>query len=112
MSSKPADARVLDRLYGVITARRTADPEASYTARLLARGPAGTARKFGEEAIETVVAACTEDRDRLAAESADVLYHMLVLWAAGGVKPEEVWSELSRREGLSGLAEKAARGKE
>lgn len=103
------DARVLDRLYHVIDGRRGADPGTSYTAKLLARGPAGIARKVGEEAVETVIAACTEDRGRIAAESADLLYHMLVLWAAAGVAPGDVWQELARREGTSGLAEKAAR---
>ena len=112
MPSSAADARVLDRLYGVIEARRDADATSSYTAQLLARGPAGVACKLGEEAVETVVAACTEDRQRLAAESADLLYHMLVLWAVAGVAPEDVWGELARREGTSGLAEKAARKKE
>ena len=111
-ATAPLDARVLDRLYHVIDGRRGGDPEASYTAKLLARGPAGVARKVGEEAVETVIAACAEDPARLAAESADLLYHMLVLWAAAGIAPGDVWSELERREGTSGLAEKAARRKE
>ncbi len=108
----PLDARVLDRLYDVIDGRRGGDPAASYTSKLLARGPAGVARKVGEEAVETVIAACSEEPSQLAAESADLLYHLLVLWAAAGVAPSDVWGELARREGTSGLAEKAARSKE
>lgn len=111
MSEAP-DAGVLDRLFAVIEARRSADPDASYTARLLARGAPGVARKVGEEAVETVIAACRGDRANLARESADLLYHTLVLWAAAGVRPADVWAELARREGVSGLTEKASRGKE
>ena len=102
------DARVLDELFAVIEGRRGGSPDASYTARLLAAGPAKIARKVGEEAVEVVVAALSEP-DRLAAESADLLYHLLVLWADAGVKPEQVWGELARRQGTSGLAEKASR---
>ena len=103
------DATVLDRLFEVIESRRSADPERSHTARLLARGTAKIAQKMGEEAIETVIAGVEGERDALAAESADLLYHLLVLWADRGLKPEEVWTELERRRASSGIEEKASR---
>ncbi len=102
---------LLARLFATIQSRKGADPETSYTALLLQRGPEAAAKKLGEEAVETVIAALGGDRAAIAAESADLLYHLLVLWAATGVEPEAVWSELARREGRSGIAEKAARGK-
>lgn len=103
------DAAVLDRLYRTIESRRGADPAGSYTARLLAKGRAKIARKLGEEALEVILAAMTETPDRVVEESADVLYHLLVLWAETGVRPEAVWQALAAREGISGVAEKAAR---
>lgn len=105
----PRDARVLDALYEIICARREADPEHSYTAKLLAKGEAKIAQKVGEEAVETVIEALRDDREALAAESADLLYHLLVLWAAKGVAPQEVWEKLLQRKGTSGLTEKLAR---
>jgi len=102
---------VLERLYEVIAGRRGADPDSSYTARLFADGRSKIARKTGEEAIETIIAALGEDRAAVSKESADLLYHLLVLWAETGVEPADVWAELARREGTSGLAEKAARTK-
>jgi phosphoribosyl-ATP pyrophosphohydrolase len=99
----------LDRLWATIAARKGADPATSYTAKLLAAGTPKAAQKLGEEAVETVVAAVAEDEKALVAESADLLYHLLVLWAARGIEPDLVWAELARREGKSGLAEKAAR---
>ncbi len=102
-------AAVLDRLYQVVIARRSADPAISHSARLLARGPEKVAQKFGEEAVECVIEGVTGNRAALIGESADVLYHLLVLWAARDISPEEVWAELRRREGVSGIAEKAAR---
>jgi phosphoribosyl-ATP pyrophosphohydrolase len=99
----------LDRLFATIAARKGADPASSYTAKLLAEGVEKCAKKFGEEATETVIAAISRDKAELAKESADVLYHLLVLWAASGVTPEEVYAVLKSREGQSGLAEKAAR---
>lgn len=102
------DARVLDALFAVIEARKGGSPDTSYTAKLLAAGAPKIARKVGEEAVEVVVAALGEP-DKLAAESADLLYHLLVLWADAGVTPQAVWAELDRREGTSGLAEKASR---
>ena len=107
--SNPESRHVLDALFATIESRRDADPDSSWTARLLADGVPAIAKKTGEEAVETILAAMAEDPDALAAESADLLYHLMVLWAACGVSPERVWQELERREGTSGIAEKAAR---
>jgi phosphoribosyl-ATP pyrophosphohydrolase len=106
-----ADAlgEVLERLWRVIESRRGTDPATSYTAKLFARGNAKIAQKFGEEAVEAVIEGVRGDRAALAGESADVLYHLLVLWAATGVSPADVAAELARREGSSGLAEKKSR---
>jgi phosphoribosyl-ATP pyrophosphohydrolase len=106
-----SDAVVLDRLYAVVDSRRNADPMISHSARLLSRGAAKVAQKFGEEAVECLIEAVAGNRDALIAESADVLYHLLVLWVSSGVSPADVWLELIRREGISGIAEKAARAK-
>lgn len=100
---------VLIRLAETIAARKDADPESSWTAKLLAQGPEKAAEKFGEEAIEAVIEAVRGDRARLTAEAADVLYHLLVMLAARDVSLDEVFSELKRREGISGIEEKAAR---
>ncbi|HEV2303354.1 MAG TPA: phosphoribosyl-ATP diphosphatase [Stellaceae bacterium] len=99
----------LDRLWRTILDRRGADPETSYTARLFARGPAKIAQKLGEEAVEAVIEGAREDAAALTAESADLLYHLLVLWAALGISPADIAAELARREGASGLEEKARR---
>ena len=99
----------LARLAAVIEARRGADPASSHTAKLLARGPAKCAQKFGEEAVEAVIAAAAEDRDALVGEAADAVYHLLVMLAARDVTLADVAAELARREGVSGVAEKAAR---
>ncbi len=99
----------LDRLAATIAARKGADPASSYTAKLLAEGPERCAKKFGEEAIETVIAAVSGDPDATAAESADLIYHWLVLLAAAGVSLDDVASKLEAREGRSGLEEKASR---
>ena len=110
MTDRDADSTVLDRLFAVIEARRAApDPGTSYTASLLASGRAKIARKLGEEAVETVIAGAAGDARETTRESADLLYHLLVLWAATGIAPADVWAELARREGTSGHAEKAAR---
>jgi phosphoribosyl-ATP pyrophosphohydrolase len=103
------DAIVLDRLWSVVLNRRDVDPAISHSARLLSRGTAKVAQKFGEEAVECVIEAVRGDRDAVIAESADVLYHLIVVWVSTGVAPEEVWAELMRREGVSGIAEKASR---
>ncbi len=99
----------LERLAATIAARQGADPETSWTARLLAQGPEACARKFGEEAVEAVIEAVKGDPARLTAEAADVLYHLLVMLAARGVTLAGVEAELTRREGRSGIEEKAAR---
>jgi phosphoribosyl-ATP pyrophosphohydrolase len=101
----------LDRLFATIAARKDGDPGQSYTAKLLAAGVEKCARKFGEEAIETVIAAIQRDKTELAKESADVLYHLMVLWAASGITPDDVYTVLKSREGRSGLEEKASRSK-
>jgi len=108
---EPTDPRVLDRLYEVIRSRRGADPQLSHSARLLSRGKAKIAQKFGEEAVECLIEAVGDNRAALVGESADVLYHLLVMWVACDVVPDDVWAELRRREGVSGIAEKAARAK-
>lgn len=99
----------LETLAATIAARKGADPATSWTAKLLAAGPEKAAEKFGEEAVEAVIEAVRGDRERLTAEAADVLYHLLVMLAARDVALEDVLAELERREGTSGLAEKAAR---
>jgi phosphoribosyl-ATP pyrophosphohydrolase len=100
----------LDRLFNVIEARKSADPKVSYTAKLLAGGTPAITAKITEEAAETVAAALSEGPEALARESADLLYHLCALWADGGIRPEDIWAELARREGTSGLAEKISRG--
>lgn len=100
----------LTRLAATVQARRGADPDTSWTAKLLAKGPEKCAEKFGEEAIEAVIEAVRGDRARLTAEAADVLYHLLVMLAARDVTLEDVLAELAAREGTSGIAEKAVRG--
>ncbi len=104
-----AESPVLDRLWDVVLTRRDADPALSHSARLLSRGTSKVAQKFGEEAVECLIEAVAGNHDALVAESADVLYHLMVLWVSAGVSPNEVWAELARREGVSGIAEKAAR---
>ena len=99
----------LDRLAATIESRRGADPGESWTAKLLAKGPEKCAEKFGEEAIEAIIEAVRGDRARLTSEAADVIYHLLVMLAARDVTLAEVLTELERREGRSGIAEKAAR---
>ena len=107
--SRDSGVAVLDRLWETVASRRAADPAVSHSARLLARGTAKIAQKFGEEAIECLIEAVAGRRDALVAESADVLYHLIVLWVDAGVRTEEVWHELKLREGVSGIAEKASR---
>jgi phosphoribosyl-ATP pyrophosphohydrolase len=105
-----SSSNVLDKLYAVIESRKGADAASSYTAKLFDAGMPEIARKVGEEAVETITAALSQ-KENVTAESADLLYHLLVLWAEAGIKPEEVWAELERREGTSGIEEKASRGK-
>jgi phosphoribosyl-ATP pyrophosphohydrolase len=105
------DGAILDRLWATVMSRRGADPDVSHSARLLSRGTAKVAQKFGEEAVEAVIEATRANRPALVGESADVLYHLMVLWVDAGIRPDEVWAELERREALSGIAEKAARAR-
>jgi phosphoribosyl-ATP pyrophosphohydrolase len=99
----------LERLAATIAARKGADPETSWTAKLLSKGPEKCAEKFGEEAVEAIIEAVKGDRDRLTAEAADVLYHLLVMLTARDVTLAQVLAELERREGKSGIAEKSER---
>ena len=103
------DGAALDRLFAVISARANADPAQSYTAQLLREGTAKIAKKLAEEAAETAIEAVKGDRARLIQESADLLYHLLVLWADGKIAPEEVWRALATRQGRSGIEEKKSR---
>ena len=98
-----------DRLHAAITANRLGDPALSYTARLTAKGRAKIAQKFGEEAVETVIAAMQDDPATITAEAADLIYHLAVLLADAGLSFDDIRAELTRREGVSGLAEKAGR---
>ncbi|WP_376099553.1 phosphoribosyl-ATP diphosphatase [Roseomonas sp. CCTCC AB2023176] len=105
-----AGAEVLDHLWDTVEARRLAgDTATSHSARLLARGTAKVAQKLGEEAVECIIEATLGNRDATVSESADLLYHLIVVWVDAGIHPEEVWAELARRQGISGIAEKAAR---
>ena len=101
----------LQALYDLIEGRKSADPNSSYVAKLFAKGPEKIAEKLGEEAVETVIAALRQGKDATISESADLVFHLMVLWAEMGIKPEEVWQDLARREGVSGLEEKANRQK-
>lgn len=98
-----------DRLYGQILVRKSADPDKSYTAKLLKEGVAKCAKKVGEEGVEVALAAVVGDKRERICESADLLYHLCVLWVASGVDPADVYAELGAREGRSGLDDKAAR---
>jgi phosphoribosyl-ATP pyrophosphohydrolase len=99
----------LERLWRAIQSRRDGDPATSYTAKLFARGTAKIAQKLGEEAVEAVIEGVRGDRAALVGESADLVYHLFVLWAASGIAPADIAAELARREGISGIAEKKAR---
>ena len=99
----------LDRLAATILSRKGADPDTSWTAKLFAKGPEKCAEKFGEEAVEAIIEAVKGDRAKLTAEAADVVYHLLVMLAARDVTLADVLAELERREGTTGIAEKAAR---
>ena len=103
------NSEILERVYSVIESRKGKNPESSYTAHLLSKGMPEIARKIGEEAVETITAALTAENKNIVAESADLLFHLLVLWAEREITPEEVWAELISREGTSGIDEKKAR---
>jgi phosphoribosyl-ATP pyrophosphohydrolase len=111
MAQKPSGT-CLDQLYDVIEGRRGADPAVSNTAKLFKKGVKKIGQKLGEEAVETLIEGVAGNREGVVLESADLLYHLLVMWAATGVRPEEVWKALQAREGISGIAEKAARTKD
>lgn len=101
----------LERLYQAVLAARDLDPATSRTARLFQRGPAKMAKKLAEEAIEVVIDAVNGKADAVVRESADLLYNLTVLWASAGVKPEDVWREMERREDMLGIAEKLPKAK-
>lgn len=107
----PLDKHTLDALFEVVASRKGSDPEASYTAKLFAKGRKKIAQKVGEEGVETAIAAVSEGRKEVVSESADLLYHLTVLWADMGISPDEIWDELQRRFGTSGIDEKKARKK-
>lgn len=109
-NSKNTDV-VIARLFDTVSSRKGGDVSESYTAKLFASGTDKIAQVLGEEAVETVIAAVTKDRDGIISESADLIYHLLVLWADAGIYPEDVLAELERREGTSGIAEKTSRTK-
>ncbi|EJW21050.1 hypothetical protein IMCC14465_08460 [alpha proteobacterium IMCC14465] len=102
-------SEILDQLIDIIDARKNSDADASYTAKLLAKGPAHIGRKLNEESVEALLAAAQNNPAELAQEAADVVFHLLVLLAALDVSPDEVWDILAKRQGVSGLAEKASR---
>jgi phosphoribosyl-ATP pyrophosphohydrolase len=104
-------SEIIDRLEDMIAERRSASPDSSYVASLFAKGREKMAQKVGEEATETVIAALSGDPKKLTSEAADLLFHLMVLLAEGGVLMDDVLTELQRREGMSGIEEKAARPK-
>ena len=103
---------VLSRLGELLEQRKNADPASSYVAKLYAKGMDGILKKIGEEATETIIAAKEGDREQIVYETADIWFHCLVMMAKAGLKPQDVLDELARREGLSGLEEKAARAQD
>ena len=107
---QPAAMDSLDRLEAIIRDRRSGDPASSYVAKLTASGRAKIAQKVGEEATETVIAAIQDDKAALTGEAADLVFHLLVLLADAGLTLDDVRAELARREGMSGIEEKASRG--
>jgi phosphoribosyl-ATP pyrophosphohydrolase len=112
INTQGAGPEVLASLWDVVESRRVSgDVEGSHSARLMARGTAKVAQKLGEEAVELVIEATLGHHEAMVGESADLLYHLVVVWVNAGIRPEEVWAELKRREGISGIAEKASRPK-
>jgi phosphoribosyl-ATP pyrophosphohydrolase len=106
-STGALNAQILDELYTVIESRKGADPTTSRTAQLFHKGVAKIAQKVGEEAVETLIEGVRGDKERLAEESADLLYHLLVLWADQGVKPDAIWRALAKRRETSVMVEEA-----
>jgi len=111
MTQSTPDSDILERLFETIKGRLGDSPDTSYTAKLFTQGRGEIARKVGEEATETIVASLAEGDEKVVSESADLLYHLLVLWADVGISPAHVWAELARREGTSGIDEKNGREK-
>ena len=109
-STGALNARILDELYTVIESRKGADPSTSRTATLFHRGVAKIAQKVGEEAVETLIEGVRGDKVRLAEESADLLYHLLVLWADQGVKPDAIWEALAKRRETSEMVQESGNG--
>lgn len=109
MSDQQNSQHTLERLFEVVLSRKEASPSLSHSARLMARGRNKIAQKFGEEAVECVIEAVHGNRQALIGESADVLYHLVVMWVDAGLTPQDIWQELQKREGRSGLEEKASR---
>lgn len=103
-------AEILDRLEQVIQSRKGGDADKSYVAKLFTKGRKKIAQKVGEEGVETALAAVMDDKDEVIAESADLLFHMMVLWADMDIKADDIFNELARREGISGIDEKNSRG--
>ncbi len=112
MNEKPKTSQIIEELFAVIESRKGGDPKVSHTARLFAKGRGKIAKKTGEEAVEVIVAALHQTPDRVVSESADLLYHLMVLWADQGIRPAEVFAELESRVGVSGIEEKKSRPKE
>ncbi len=112
MNEKPKTSQIIEELFAVIESRKGGDPKVSHTARLFAKGRGKIAKKTGEEAIEVIVAALHQTPDRVVSESADLLYHLMVLWAEQGITPAEVFAELESRVGVSGIEEKKSRPKD
>lgn len=110
-NSNRDEGHILDRLHAIVLSRKGSDPKSSYTAKLYAKGLKKITQKLGEEAAETIIAGLVEDKEALAGESADLLYHLMVLWAARDLDPQRVWEKLEKRTAASGLTEKAKRKK-
>ncbi|MDA1088859.1 MAG: phosphoribosyl-ATP diphosphatase [Proteobacteria bacterium] len=109
MTDENTTHRFMDELFNVISSRKGADPESSYTAQVFEGGVEKIARKIGEEATEVIVAALRETPQHVISESADLLYHLMILWAEQGITPEDVYEELENRAGTSGVEEKQSR---
>ncbi len=112
MNEKPKSSQIIEELFAVIESRKGGDPKVSHTAKLFKKGRGKIAKKTGEEAVEVIVAALHETPDRVVSESADLLYHLMVLWADQGIRPAEIFAELESRVGVSGIEEKKSRTKE
>lgn len=108
-TENPHPVHIIDALFTTIESRKGGNPETSYTAGLFDRGREQIARKFGEEAVETMLAAVKNDSNEIASESADVLFHLLVLWADAGLTPADIWARLEARRTTSGIEEKRSR---